>query len=383
MKKINLLGAAMLVLSLAGCSEKLPQFHITGNIGQAADSTLYFEHLSLDGLIVVDSAQLDAKGHFSFCDNRPFNPEFYRLRITDRIINLSVDSTETITVTADFPTMNTDYQVEGSPSCNEIKQISLLLQKLQQNVNRVAQDRRLTVEERSQQAQDLISQYKYKVKTDFILKDPAAAAAYFAVFQSLGSTLIFNPVSNWDDVRYIAAVGTAWDEHYPGTARTENLHNVAMQGMKNSRPKQSIELKVDSSQVEEVGIIDIALKDIKGNTRRLSDLKGKVVLLDFTVYSGSNSQERILQMRHLYNKYVEQGLEIYQVSFDPDEHYWKTACENLPWVCVYDPDGSHSNNVTLYQLRTLPCYFLINRKAELTARSESIPNLGKAIEELL
>lgn len=382
MKEIALWIAA-LAITCVNCNNKRSQFHITGSIIQACDSMLYLEHLSIEGLIPMDSIRLKENGQFSFHGNRPFNPEFYRLRVADRIINLSIDSTETVTVTADYPHMNTDYEVTGSPNCEAIKQVGLLLQKLQKDVNHTVQDRTLTLEDRNQKAQQLIEQYKHTIKADFILKDPAAAVAYFALFQTIGSTLIFNPVDNWEDVRYVAAVGTAWDEHYPGTPRTENLHNIAMQGMKNSRPRQATDLQIDSSKIEEVGIIDIALKDIKGTTRRLSDLKGKVVLLDFTAYSTPKSKERILQMRSLYEKYAKRGLEIYQVSFDPDEHYWKTACENLPWICVYDPDGIHSDNVVLYQLHGLPSYFIIDRRSELKARAEYISDLEKTIEELL
>ena len=39
-------------------------------------------------------------------------------------------------------------------------------------------------------------------------------------------------------------------------------------------------------------------------------------------------------LRDLYDKYAGQGLEIYQVPLDADEHYWKTTADNLPWICV-------------------------------------------------
>ena len=44
-------------------------------------------------------------------------------------------------------------------------------------------------------------------------------------------------------------------------------------------PKHKPELPAD--KVKEVDLIDIELKDLKGNVRRLSDLKDKVVLIDF------------------------------------------------------------------------------------------------------
>ena len=89
-----------------------------------------------------------------------------------------------------------------------------------------------------------------------------------------------------------------------------------------------------------------------------------------------------MQLRQLYNRYAGQGFEIYQVSIDPDEHYWKTACEHLPWICVYEERGEASDYLNLYQVRSIPTYFLINRQGDLVARNEQIPDLEKAVKEL-
>ena len=64
----------------------------------------------------------------------------------------------------------------------------------------------------------------------------------------------------------------------------------------------------------------------------LKTLKGKVVLLDFSVFQSPAGAPHNMMLRELYNKYAKDGLEIYQVSLDADEHYWKTAAGNLPWV---------------------------------------------------
>ncbi len=381
--KRHLIFLLPLVALLLACSPREPHFTVEGTLTGAADSVLYLEHLSLSGVVSADSTRLDEDGRFTLEGARPTNPEFYRLRIADRLINFSVDSTEIVTVEAAYPTMSTDYVVKGSADCENIKTLTLMLRGLQEQVRAVGADRSLTLRERAERAQELVDAYKLQVKRDYILKDPGSAAAYFALFQSVGGTLLFNPVSDWNDVRFFAAVGTAWEQKYPGTQRTQNLHNIALQGMKNSRPNRTPVLDVDSSKVEEVGLIDLELRDMGGTIRRLSDLRGKVVLLDFTAYMGPNSQERIMQLRELYDDYAARGLEIYQVSFDRDEHYWKTASESLPWVCVYDPAGLQSVNVRLYQLQTFPAYFLIDRNSQLVARGDQIPDLRKAIEALL
>ena len=45
--------------------------------------------------------------------------------------------------------------------------------------------------------------------------------------------------------------------------------------MKNTRQPQSKSLEIPQDKIIETGIIDIALRDVKGNTRKLTDLKGK------------------------------------------------------------------------------------------------------------
>ena len=44
----------------------------------------------------LDSIKLKGDGSFSFKQLRPESPEFYRLRVEDKVINFSVDSTETV-----------------------------------------------------------------------------------------------------------------------------------------------------------------------------------------------------------------------------------------------------------------------------------------------
>ena len=47
--------------------------------------------------------------------------------------------------------------------------------------------------------------------------------------------LIFNPRSSEQDVKVFAAVATSWDTFYPNEERGENLHNIAIEGMKDIR----------------------------------------------------------------------------------------------------------------------------------------------------
>ena len=204
------------------------------------------------------------------------------------------------------------------------------------------------------------------------------------MFQTLGNMLLFNPRTDKEDIKVFAAVATSWDALYPNAERGANLHNIAIEGMKNVRINEANQAQtIDASKVQTTGLIDIALPDNKGKVRKLTELKGKVVLLDFHVFATNDSPARILLLRELYNKYHDQGFEIYQVSLDPDEHFWKQQTSALPWISVREEAGLNSSTIRIYNVQGVPEFFLIDRGNNLVGRSQTIKDIEEAIKNLL
>ena len=384
MKHISKVAAVMLAaVTMASCSNN--KFKVEGQIANAGDSVLYFENVGLEGIQVLDSVKLGGDGSFAFSGNPTEAPEFYRLRIADQIINVSIDSTETVQIKGEYPGMAANYTVSGSYNCDKIRELALKQMALQAKAIAVQQNTALGVKVIGDSIQSLMDAYKDDVKQNYIFKEPNKAYAYFALFQTLGQWLIFNPRTDKDDIKAFAAVATSWDTYYPHAERGQNLHNIAIEGMKNQRiiAAQNQELEVDASKVTEAGVLDIALLDNKGQMRHLTDLKGQVVLLDFHVFATEESPARILSLRELYNKYHAQGFEIYQVSLDPDEHFWKQQTEALPWVNVRDADGVNSQRLMIYNVMSIPDYFLIDRGNNIVTRAANIKDLEAEIKKLL
>lgn len=374
---------ALMAAMLTSCNNK--KFHINGTVTEAKDSVLYLENMSLDGPVVVDSVKLDDKGAFSFSGKAPDAPEFYRLRIAGQIINLSVDSTEMVDVKASYPSMATGYTVDGSAECATIRELALKQIDLQNRVIAVQNNPNLGYDLTRDSIGKLVAAYKEDIKRNYIYKAPMRASSYFALFQTLGNMLIFNPRENADDVKVFAAVATSWDTYHPDALRGKNLHNIAIEGMKNVRIMRNkmAAQNIDASKVNVSNIIDISLLDNQGNRRSLTDLKGKVVMLDFHVFGSNGSTKRIMEMRELYNKYHDRGFEIYQVAFDPDEHFWKTQTAALPWISVRDPQGLQSQNLAAYNVSSIPTFFLIDRNNEVKKRDSQITDIDAEINALL
>ena len=374
------------VLSLGSCTEK--KFNINGTITQAKDSVLYLENMSLNGPKAVDSVKLDENGNFEFKQKAPDAPEFYRLRIANQMVNLAVDSTESITVKAAYPTMSANYEVSGSEECAKIRDLAYMQLALQRQVTAIANSPTLGVQAVEDSVTKVLEVYKNKVKLNYIFKEPMKAYSYYALFQTIvlgnANILIFNPRSSKDDVKVFAAVATSWDTYFPKAERGLNLHNIAIEGMKNVRiAENNARQTISADKVKVAGVIDIALTDNHGRVRKLTDLKGKVVLLDFQAFAAEGSLKRIMMMRDIYNKYHDRGFEIYQVSFDPEEHFWKTKTAALPWVSVWDENGTRSAVLSQYNVQTLPTFFLIDRNNTLQKRDAQIKDLDAEIQALL
>ena len=392
MKISKIYSAAVIMVAaqtFTSCNNK--KFHINGNITEATDSMLYLENLSLNGPVKIDSVKLGEDGSFAFDENAmdSITPEFYRLRIANQSINLSIDSTETVKVKASYPQMSYKYEVEGSENCSKIKDLSLKQMILQSNINGIMKSPNIGIDSVDVIVARMLDAYKQDLKVTYIFKEPMKASSYYALFQTIQlgnvNSLIFNPRNNKDDVRVFAAVATSWDTYYPGAERGKNLHNIAIEGMKDIRiiENQRAQQQIDASKVSVNGCIDLAMEDSKGQVRRLTDLKGKVVLLDFHLFASSESTKRIMMLRELYNKYHAAGLEIYQVSVDPNEHFWKTSTAALPWICVRDEGGIQGQSLQLYNVQNIPTFFLIDRSNTLKARDAQIKDIDEAIKNLL
>ena len=381
MKKVVYYLLALVLVGMSAC-ENGPKFKVQGEVADAENKTIYLEASGLEGIVLLDSVKLKANGNFSLAGARPEIPEFYRLRMDGKVINFVVDSTETVSIKAEAAKFDTNYTIDGAESNQKIKELVLLQAELQQKVDKLSQSK-LPAGIAQTQLATLINEYKNKVKKGYIYEAPNKPYAYFALFQTLGGYMIFDPLANKDDVRCFAAVATSLNNIYPHADRSRNLYNMVIKGLKNTREPRQENVEIDPSIIKESGIIDIKLKDLKGKERSLTELAGKVVLIDFTIYNNTLSATHNLALRELYNKYHEKGLEIYQISLDADEHFWKTSADNLPWICVRDEKASYSNYIQLYNVTQLPTIFLVDRSNSLNARGENIEDLEAAIQKLL
>lgn len=130
---------------------------------------------------------------------------------------------------------------------------------------------------------------------------------------------------------------------------------------------------------------DIVLKNAKGDTVKLSSLKGKVVLLDFWASWCLPCRAANKGFVKLYKKYKPQGFEIYSVSVDSDAGKWKKAVkkDGITWLQVNDPGGGEAPTAVKWHITALPTTFLLDKQGKLIAYDLEGKALESKIQELL
>lgn len=130
---------------------------------------------------------------------------------------------------------------------------------------------------------------------------------------------------------------------------------------------------------------DIAMADRNGKIRRLSDLRGKVVLIDFWASWCRPCRSENPNVVRLYHAYKDKGFDIFSVSLDNSREKWLQAidADGLVWENhVSDLRGWSSEGGRLYGVSSIPATVLVDRDGKVLARNLRGQELERKLKEL-
>lgn len=154
-------------------------------------------------------------------------------------------------------------------------------------------------------------------------------------------------------------------------------------------PEDVQSLKKEIENIEKYAIggtpPDFSQPTPEGEEFALSQLKGKVVLIDFWASWCGPCRKENPNVVKIYNKYHEKGFDILSVSLDRKKDRWLDAIkkDGLPWHHISDLKGWQNKVAKDFEVRSIPHTVLIGADGKIVARGLRGAALEKKIAELL
>lgn len=130
---------------------------------------------------------------------------------------------------------------------------------------------------------------------------------------------------------------------------------------------------------------EIKLRDTKGTTQRLSDYKGKVVLIDFWASWCGPCRKANPGLVSLYSKYKDKGFEIFGVSIDDEKKAWKKAiaADGISWRQVHSPGGWDGPVALEWKIEQIPASFLLDQEGKVIAIDPTKEDIENHLKTML
>ncbi len=380
MKHFFFWGVALFVL--ASCNNK-NTVKINGEIKGADKQSVYLDRIDVDNILTVDSAKLNSNGRFSF-KTTVTDPTYYMLRFgKNEAITIVAEPEKEISVTGNFNKLSENYHVEGSESSAWIK---TLIQELRHTQNKLDSlrksyaalptDNKFSAQRKELEAAwDSILMKQVRFSRHFIIEHAISPASYYALYQKIDHTnFILNPETDLQSYRIVATSMKALHPESQYTKALLNHHDQIIKQLKNQKIRDMI---VNS----ENNLPEINLPNAKGDSVALSSLRGRYILLDFTVLGAEGSEAYVKSLKNIYNQFKGKGLEIYQVCLDPNKLLWEELVRkyDIKWVCVRDGEGLKSPAAAVWNIQNIPANYIINKKYEIAGKNLT----GQRLEERL
>ena len=180
----------------------------------------------------------------------------------------------------------------------------------------------------------------------------------------------------------LSLYSTTW-----GKEKTKELYEQLSTENKNSRFGKEITRYIELNKEPEIGelFVDFELENPNGELRKLSDVKGKAVLLEFWASWCGPCRQENPKLVKTYEKFNPKGFEVFAVSLDEDKESWLKAIQNdnLNWEHVSDLKGQNNKASLIYGISGIPDNFLIAENGEIIGRNLRGEGLNQKLKEIL
>jgi peroxiredoxin len=337
---------------------------VTGKVENAPEGFVILSIFTDARPEVLDTLEVNGEGQFSYVIDLD-TPTFYDLNLYgSKSVRLALYK-EDVEVNYDFSN-EASLDIQGSKDTQEMVKIETLMETYQAQVNKL--------NEAYYEAMSANDSEKIKeIQTQAMLLESNQSTAVKETIKSMGSSFatmaavgLLNPKNEF---QFLDKLVAELNEAYPDT-------------------KMVIQMKQQLDEMRALSLgqtaPDFELPTPDGKMVKLSDLRGKYVMIDFWAAWCKPCREENPNIVRLYEQYKDQGFDILGVSLDRTKDAWVEAIEkdNLTWTQVSDLEYFNSAAATLYQIEAIPATYLLDPDGKIIGKDLRGPSLESKLAEI-
>ena len=367
----NLIIVSIIIAGFLSCHSNAGSdkngYDIKGKLAAGGGKTIFLDKLSMAAATPVDTAIIATDGSFELKGNIT-EKGLYLLRITQDKTWLLVLDKGVVDFGGDFNNIYT-YSVKGSPESvwltNFVANIggkNGQLAKLNQDFTQ-ARDKGAT-EQELQVMQNQYAQITNQIQVDIHTFADTVKSGLLAAF----SAGLLDPSQN---TAFMSQVVKKWQAKEPNNGYVNEL---------------AAKIAPFTKLAEGQEAPDFEMKNPKGETIKLSSLRGTVVLLDFWASWCRPCRAENPNVVAAYGKYKDKGFTVFSISFDDNAQNWVQAIaqDGLIWPTHASELKKWNSEVGhMYNVNSIPMSFLIGKDGKIVAKNLRGIELDNKLHELL
>lgn len=355
----------------AGCGNN--KFTINGELeGAEPGSYIYLDKLGGTNLEPYDSVMIADNGTFKF-SGEVEHPEFFLLKMSDsNFLTTLVEPGDDMTIKANADSLGFTAVVEGSPGTSKMIEYDLRLQQAMDELQQLGEIYQANVDspdldevmaDLDTRAQAILQDMNEYTK-NFIDENNESMVSLIALYKQITPQVYVLNIE--EDLEYYKRVDSTLSALYPESEPVKTLHSQL------ETVTTSMEGAAAGAGKVGIGTVapEIALSSPEGDIIKLSSTRGKYVLLDFWAAWCSPCRRENPNLVEAYEKYSDEGFEIFQVSLDQTREAWLEGIEEdklEDWIHVSDLKYWSSEVVPLYGIESIPTNYLLDEEGRIIA----------------